>query len=225
MKSNTPGNGTWGTGERYPGNRERGTGEQDPVMRGTWPGKPENRIRATGEREPGNGTWGTGECDPGNGTRKTGERDLGNGGTGPGEPGNGTEGMGTGEWGTGEQNPGRGDLVKESNKYCIIKNYQIIENPKWEKFYVLTKLDIFKKESTPHFAIHIIGVCHLLLFILLQAYPPYPAWWAKRVAFAGLQASCPVWCHWPPGEACFICFSAWFVYRSACLYSLCSLYL
>ena len=49
---------------------------------------------------------------------------------GPGEPGNGIEETGPGEWGTGEQNPGRGDLVKESNEDCLLKNYQIIENQK-----------------------------------------------------------------------------------------------
>ena len=49
---------------------------------------------------------------------------------GPGEPGNGIEETGPGEWGTGEQNLGRGDLVKESNEDCLLKNYQIIENQK-----------------------------------------------------------------------------------------------
>ena len=52
----------------------------------------------------------------------------GNRGMGPGEPGNGTEETGPREWGTGEQKSGRGDLAKESNEYCLLKNYQIIEN-------------------------------------------------------------------------------------------------
>ena len=60
----------------------------------------------------------------------TGERDSGNRIMGPGEPGNGIEETGPGEWGTGEQNPGRGDLAKESNEDCLLKNYQIIENQK-----------------------------------------------------------------------------------------------
>ena len=58
----------------------------------------------------------------------TGERDSGNRIMGPGEPGNGIEETEPGEWGTGERNPGRGDLAKESNEDCLLKNYQIIEN-------------------------------------------------------------------------------------------------
>ena len=68
-----------------------------------------------GPGEPGNGSWGMGHEEPDDGTRETRERDRENG----------TKGTGPGEWGT-----GRGDLGKESNKYCIMKNYQIIENLK-----------------------------------------------------------------------------------------------
>ena len=85
------------------------------------------------EWDPGNGTWETGEEDLGNRGTGPGERDTGNGGTGPGEAGNETavtgpreQDPGNGEK-TGEQKPGRGDLGKESNEYCLLKNYQIIE--------------------------------------------------------------------------------------------------
>ena len=54
-----------------------------------------------------------GHEEPENGTRETGEW----------ERENGTKGTGPGEWGT-----GKGDLGKESNDYCLLKNYQIIKN-------------------------------------------------------------------------------------------------
>ena len=54
-----------------------------------------------------------GHEEPENGTRETGEWDQENG----------TKGTGPGEWGT-----GKGDLGKESNDYCLLKNYQIIKN-------------------------------------------------------------------------------------------------
>ena len=96
-------------GERDLGNETRGTGPGERDLGN--PGNPGNRGTRPGE--PGNGTWGMGHEEPENVTRKTKEWDRENR----------TKGTGPGEWGT-----GKGDLGKESNDYCLLKNYQIIKN-------------------------------------------------------------------------------------------------